>query len=257
MNSKTTIYVYNDLGVSEIMLEHTIYSLYQTFPYYEIKLLNANSLLNSHWQHNASLLVMPGGADLPYVAKLNGKGNILIKEYVNQGGSYLGICAGAYYASAYVEFDKDGKYQVLGDRELKFFPDKAIGPILAEFDYFTNSGARAAEIYTNFTNLEALKVYYNGGGYFYNPDNLYNVTVLAKYTENNLAAILKVNYGAGNIILSFVHFEVDPLQLDNQDSHLKELIPELTQDNSNRELLLGEIVKQLIPTDVLYEAVPV
>ena len=54
-------------------------------------------------------------------------GNERIREYVSKGGKYLGICAGGYYASSYVEFEKSTTLEVLGDRELSFFPGKAIG----------------------------------------------------------------------------------------------------------------------------------
>ena len=49
---------------------------------------------------DSSLLVMPGGRDLPYVESLSGLGNREISQFVKSGGSYLGICAGAYYACA-------------------------------------------------------------------------------------------------------------------------------------------------------------
>ena len=32
-----------------------------------------------------------------------------IIKFIQQGGSYLGICAGAYYGSSFVEFDKNGR----------------------------------------------------------------------------------------------------------------------------------------------------
>ena len=146
------IYIYNDLGADKAIVQHTIFTLNKLLsPKYQINTINAEQVIQGSWQQNVSMFVMPGGADLPFVAKLNGVGNNIIKEYVQNGGSYLGICAGAYYASSYVEFDKAGVYEVLGERELKFFPGKSIGPVLAKFDYFTRSGARAAEIKTQYS----------------------------------------------------------------------------------------------------------
>lgn len=243
---KNFIYIYNDLGTSPNMLNHTIYSFQLLAPTYEVKTLDAYSLKNINWQQNASLLIIPGGADLPYVQQLNGLGNAIIQDFVKQGGSFLGICAGAYYSSDFVEFDKAGKYQVLGDRELKFFPGKSIGPILAKYDYFTNSGARAAEISTNFINLETLKLYYNGGGFFEKAEEFPNIDILARYSENNLSAVIKTNIGQGKVILSGVHFEVDPFILDQEDPHLAPIIPLMQEDNHKRIALLGEIVKLLL-----------
>lgn len=37
-------------------------------------------LLGGAWAHDCALLVMPGGADLPYCRQLNGAGNRLIRR---------------------------------------------------------------------------------------------------------------------------------------------------------------------------------
>ena len=67
--------------------------------------LGTAPLLRGGWEARCELLVFPGGADLPYCKALNGEGNRLIGEYVRGGGAYLGLCAGAYYASATVDFE--------------------------------------------------------------------------------------------------------------------------------------------------------
>lgn len=235
MSDKSIIYVYNDLGVSPNMVRHSIISFYN----HKIIKLSANDLINTDWYNNASLLVIPGGADLGYVNKLNGIGNNVIKKYVESGGSYLGICAGAYYSSGYVEFDKNGIYEVLGERELKFFPGKSIGPILANYSYSTNSGVRAAQIEVKST---LMRVYYNGGGAFENADYYPEIEIIARYKENNLAAIIKTNYGKGSVILSGVHFEVDPYEINYNDEYLLQIKDELQQDNHLREELLKNIL---------------
>jgi len=74
-----------------------------------------------NWTKDAALFIMPGCADLYYVENLNSKGNKIIKNYVMSGGSFLVICAGAYYASKSVEFDKNRPLKVFGNRELSFF----------------------------------------------------------------------------------------------------------------------------------------
>jgi glutamine amidotransferase-like uncharacterized protein len=43
-------------------------------------------------------------------------------EFVQSGGAYLGLCAGAYYATARVVFEPGTPMEVVGDRELAFFP---------------------------------------------------------------------------------------------------------------------------------------
>ena len=111
------------------------------------------------WMHEADIFVMPGGADRFYCHCLNGAPNSAIQRYVHQGGVYVGVCAGAYYGASYVEFDKGLQSEVSGARELAFYPGKAVGP-LAPYDYYSNSGARAARI-SLFGKHTCL--YYNGG----------------------------------------------------------------------------------------------
>ena len=59
---------------------------------------------------------------LIYFAALGAIGMSKIKDYVTQGGSYLGICSGAYFACDRIEFDKGGPLEVIGERFLKFHP---------------------------------------------------------------------------------------------------------------------------------------
>jgi glutamine amidotransferase-like uncharacterized protein len=48
----------------------------------------------------ADVLVQPGGSGSGQAAALNPEGRAAIKEFVRGGGGYVGICAGAYLASA-------------------------------------------------------------------------------------------------------------------------------------------------------------
>src|SRR5690606_17057956 len=204
----------------------------------------ANMVIDNNWQSNAKLIVMPGGADLPYVKKLQGKGNENIRNFVNNGGSYLGICAGAYYGSSSIEFDKGGTLEVTGPRELQFFSGKAIGPVLATYDYKTHSGSRAAHITSSYEQIPHTNTYYNGGGYFAEPEQYENTAVIARY-DNNLAAIIKVQFGNGKVLLSGVHFEYNPALLDNTDEYLKNIIPELTKTQHSRTLLISRLLQEL------------
>jgi biotin--protein ligase len=66
------------------------------------------------------LLAIGGGYDLGLIEALGVEGMANIKEYVSTGGSYLGICAGAYFACDSIEFDQGGPLEVVGERSLKF-----------------------------------------------------------------------------------------------------------------------------------------
>lgn len=175
----------------------------------QVDTLSTSELLEGRWIQHAAVLVMPGGADLPYCKHLNGKGNLIIKgkhsrtaadavqpaqlckpgvrvrcvwvvailplakrhamqlmlcisrivgykqqaipniglkscttsraashlpaaccctaDFVHSGGSYLGLCAGAYFGCSRVVFEPGTPLEVVGDRELAFFPGIARG----------------------------------------------------------------------------------------------------------------------------------
>eukprot|EP00884_Botryococcus_braunii_P011023 jgi/Botrbrau1/19922/Bobra.0059s0039.1 len=122
--------VYAGDGAGSRSVASTIRSLKRALPNIVVERILPEDVLESQWQEDCILFVMPGGADLPYCRRLNGKGNSLIREYVENGGAYLGLCAGAYYACARVEFEVgDSRLEVVGERELRFFSGIARGSV--------------------------------------------------------------------------------------------------------------------------------
>jgi hypothetical protein len=49
----------------------------------QVSTLTAAELLDGSWTSEAALLVMPGGADLPYCNRLNSRGNTIIQGTVS------------------------------------------------------------------------------------------------------------------------------------------------------------------------------
>ncbi len=245
-HAKSVVYVYDDEGVDHTALRQAVHTLKTALPKgFQLKTIHAADVIDGRWTENAALLVMPGGADLPYAKRLNGKGNANIKRYVANGGAYLGLCAGAYYGAAEVVFDKGGALEVLGKRELAFFPGEAIGPILAPYYYQSNQGARAAPITLTDSASTTLSVYYNGGGYFKNARTTPNTTVIGTY-QNHLPAIISVKYAKGRVILSGVHFEYDSVLLNPNDVYLAKLIAPLKASDKARCRLLHEVLMGLL-----------
>lgn len=250
------IYVYNDSGVSEECYIQTVQMLVQYNKSHEtdflIQTIDAEGVIKGLWCDNALLFIMPGGADCPYCEKLNGEGNSVIKNYVKNGGSYLGICAGSYYGTSFIEFDKEGPYEVIGPRELQFFSGKGIGP-LVPYDYRDNSGARAAPVQVVINGNESwdINIYYNGGPHFENSPNTNTseVEVIGNYKFPSLPswqAILKIKYGKGKVLLSGVHFEYNPDNMDSDDPYCKIIIPLLEETNDKRILLIEDLFDFLI-----------
>jgi len=155
---------------------------------------------------NAKLLIMPGGADLYFCEKLNGVGNQRIKDFVFNGGSYLGICAGAYYACAHLDWNNG---EIDGTRELAFYDGKAIGPV---FEWIENKNSIYKGSLNKAVSLSAdddiFLTLYNGGGTFTEPKTD-DIAILARYSDllKSPPAIIQGQYGEGHYILSSPHIE--------------------------------------------------
>lgn len=156
----------------------------------------------------AKLFVMPGGADLYYAEKLNGAGNAAIRRYVENGGVYLGICAGAYYACAEIEWAKGTVQEISGPRELAFFPGRAVGPV-AEWieggDVEKSWHAAPEIIYDDGHYKMEAHVHYSAGPVFV-PAGGGGFTVLARYAGGG-NAIVESPVGAGKAVLCGPHIE--------------------------------------------------
>lgn len=102
------IIVYVDRGVDGVALKHTVKSLQQEVDpaKHAIRRMDAKELKSSKWESETALLVIPGGRDIYYHEALDGEGTWKIRHFVEQGGAYLGICAGAYFGASAIEFER-------------------------------------------------------------------------------------------------------------------------------------------------------
>lgn len=199
-------------------------------PYYAVSVITEKQLLEEPWMGVTSLLVIPGGADLPYCRVLNGPGNRRIKQYIRKGGRFLGLCAGGYYGASSIEFEKNTPLEVSGPRELKLYSGVARGSVFKGFVYGTDKGAHATKILFTKNGIECSTVcYYNGGSLF---EGDTDAEVLARYAapvqidskEAEPAAIVFKPFGEGKVVLSGVHFEYD---LDEVSSYGREVDPQV------------------------------
>jgi len=249
----SVIYLYNGPGTSEESVLHTEFTIRTLVDQkYKITKIGPVEVARGEWVQNAAMFIIPGGADIPYSKHLKLGGNQQIKSYVEKGGAFLGFCAGAYYGSAKVEFALHTPLEVVGLRELSFFPGKAIGPTLADYDYKSASGARAAEIRWDSLTGSIPKnknflVYYNGGGHFENVSLYKNVTTLAWYgsSSKNKAAIVEVSVGKGKVILSGVHCEYSPYLLNKKDPFLAPIQKKLLSKEKERTVLMTHLLERL------------
>jgi glutamine amidotransferase-like uncharacterized protein len=117
-----------------------------------------------------------------------------IEQFVKNGGRYLGICMGAYFAS-------QGEYGVLG-----------LFPATAKM-YFAEPGAqittenKAGPVTVKWRG-KTRTVFYGGGPSYAIPSGTAGVNVLAYYTNGEVATAIS-NYGKGKVGVSGPHVEAD------------------------------------------------
>lgn len=235
------ILVYNDEGVSAFSVGEVL-NVFRSLSK-EVEVVNHQILNETDWEKETKLLVIPGGRDIPYDRNLKGRGTKKIRRFVEEGGSYLGICAGAYFGCSEVIFEKGKPLEVHEKRDLKFFPGAAIGTLYGTpFCYETQQGLHPAEI--SFEG-KTLYLYYNGGCTFKEAKNYPSVKVIAEYKDaNHQSAIIHCKVGKGNAILSGVHFEVCPKAL-KQEGGDPMIVEKLATSDSLRKALITTILSYL------------
>lgn len=226
----SNVLIYSGPGVSTSCSQHTLKTLQQLLPTYDVQFINSNSIATDPWQHFTSLFVLPGGRDLPFIDELEKKVQLpitrnsssssitastttttaadQIKQYVSKGGKFIGICAGAYYASAACEFEKGVEgLQVVGQRNaLRFFQGTCKGTVYPGFNYDNEVGSRIVKLVQSNQSgsIEKKKnsqgaladkdkdesqliwwSHYNGGGAFLDVEKDTNAEILANYPEDD------------------------------------------------------------------------
>lgn len=198
--------IYTDEGTGD-------FSVFSAHRFFEdigasVRSLKADDILSGALDTTqGDIFVMPGGADLPYGEKLNGAGNDAIRRFVEQGGTYFGICAGAYYGCRDIEFHKGRADEIIGERDLALIDATAYGSLPDLAGFYDDTLATATWVgLTDASGLMA-QSYYHGGCAFdvRDPD----AVVLARYTDQpgHPPAIITKRIGQGRAILSGVHFE--------------------------------------------------
>ncbi|KUI69415.1 Biotin--protein ligase [Cytospora mali] len=264
---KLNVLVYTGPGTTVASVRQCIYTLRRLLsPNYAVIPLTETALLKEPWSPTAALLVIPGGADLHYCRLLNGPGNRIISDFVRRGGAYLGFCAGGYFGCARCEFEvgnPDKAMEVIGSRELAFFPGTCRGGAFRGFKYASESGARAVRVSVHEGTFEGsrelpetFRSYYNGGGVFVDAGTMKDkgIEVLASFDEeldvdggDGKAAVVYCKVGQGRVVLTGPHPEFAAVNLDPQP-HIDgydELIKALAEDDENRTNFLTACLGKL------------
>ena len=153
------------------------------------------------------ILYMTGGWAVPYNRDLRNEGIAKIRNFVEQGGGFIGVCAGAFFAADFIYWENK-RYEYL----LNLFPGSAQGPIseIAPWPRFKLCRINLSKTPHPITIGEpaSLESLYYGGPWFDIPPG-FKGDVIAYYDFNNLPVMLAYEYGQGRVFLTGVHTEFE------------------------------------------------
>ncbi|KAL2205899.1 class II aaRS and biotin synthetase [Sarocladium strictum] len=260
---RLNVLVYTGTGTTVESVRHCLFSLRQLLsPNYAVIPITETVLLKEPWAPSCALLVIPGGGDLGYCRVLNGEGNRKISDFVRRGGAYLGLCAGGYYASKECEFEVGNPpLEVIGSRELGFYPGTCRGAAYKGFEYHGEGGAKAVRLkvakgaFKEQVSDEIVS-YFNGGGVFVDAESLADkkVEVLASYADDidvdggdGKAAVVYTTMGEGRAMLTGPHPEFAAVNLHPQPGvpGYADLITKLTVGDQGRIQFLKACLSKL------------
>jgi glutamine amidotransferase-like uncharacterized protein len=142
---------------------------------------------------SAMAWVQPGGNAITAAKAIGPKGLSLIREFVRQGGGYVGFCAGAFLADTTV--DDDGKVAGLGIIPVESYDYPLESPTGHALMTWVNWGGRRRHLL------------FDGGASFRVTPKSTDVTVIATYENDGAPATIKNQFGRGQVVVTGAHPE--------------------------------------------------
>ncbi len=147
-------------------------------------------------------IFFPGGFAAEYKNYIADHSNI--RDFIEQGGLFVGSCAGAYYASDVLRW-KGTDYEY----PLELFKGKAIGPLTGHIAWGEPGTFKLNHNHPANKDFEpTLDFYYFDGPYFEVYYEFASLEILASYEVNNKPAIIAGRYGEGKYLLLGPHPEL-------------------------------------------------
>jgi glutamine amidotransferase-like uncharacterized protein len=169
--------------------------------------ISASTINKQSWETWYDAIYFPGGYSADYKSAITTTGMNKIRSFVNNGGRYIGICAGAFFACDKVDWE--GRVY---DYPLKLFLGRGYGAIDQIIPW---SGYTMTTVNINKNNPinqyepATETILYYGGPAFY-PNQGQQMNVIATWQAyNNDPAIINFNYGNGRVLLVGPHPEIE------------------------------------------------
>ncbi len=195
--SQPVVGVYADAGTWHLGAKSLVYALEREG--IACRVLDHDALGMSDVER-LKAIVVPGGYALYMKAGVGEPGMAAIRRLVNDGGVYLGICAGGFLAAKTLRWESESF-----PYPLELFDGVAEGsiPQIAKWPASASVAMTVVDDCPRFRLLGKQAIYYQGGGRFVGGTN---VNVIATYPDKT-AAVIERKVGSGRVVLSGGHFE--------------------------------------------------
>ena len=203
--------VYHDQGawpVGREAVEHMLTARHLCWRRVNAKTVNGGQL------DGFDVFWLPGGWSGDYEARISTQGMENLRRYVRAGGRFVGVCAGAFFASTLIIWENE-----LLDYPVGIFAGQTVGPIaeIAPWPQCAMTTIRLKPGHPISAGLtqKRQQLYYGGPIFVPNVDQ--PVDVIATYAQTGGAAAVAFCYGKGKVFLGGLHFETGPSCVGRED----------------------------------------
>ena len=193
--------------------------------------VNASQILGD-FLDECDILVFPGGSESSYMIDLQYLTGIeKIQDFVENGGSYFGICGGSTFGARTLDLFDGNMYSVNEPGDTIHMSTMNVNQ--------SSTGPDLSDYSANFTTM-----YY--ASQFFVPRVRNDVHVVARYDSNNQPGMIAFEYGNGTVFLSSPHPEYEE-DSDRDDTTFGD---DLDDPDSEWDLLL-RVSKWLVEASIV------
>lgn len=144
---------------------------------------------------SAAVWIQPGGVAVTASLAMGSKLKTLLRNFVKNGGGYVGFCAGAFLATSRIGTSGySGLGITVGNTIL--YEGNDTYPSIEKMNFFLDSGNQTRDIY------------WEGGPRFtFSNTDFKKIEVKARYAKTNQISTIRTTYGKGRVFVTGAHPE--------------------------------------------------
>lgn len=211
--------------------------------------------LSSILDQNTLAFILPGitGEHSPFMTLLGREGNSRIRDYVENGGVFVGFCAGAYYACENISYQNPVGVSKSQRPGLDFFKATAKGPQphlgreILDNDNWNDVIVTRLEYKNKKSQLEKVHVCYGNGPALTQIQDQ-DIKALAHYSQvpGKPVAVASKNVGKGLALFIGVHPEITSTHIEKDNAlnniNVKRLIESLSPYEQERLVFWNDMM---------------